>query len=462
MTEQVLQSRMEGAVLRPGDPGYDEARSVWNAMIDRRPRVIARCASASDVSAAVRYAVEHELAIGVRCGGHAITGHAVPEDGLMIDLRPMGSVTVDPVARRARVKGGALLGALDVAAQAHGLATTAGNVSHTGVGGLTLGGGMGWLARRLGLACDNIAAFEIVTATGEILQADADHHADLYWGLRGGGGNFGVVTAFEFLLSPEPGQALSAEFRFPVGAAAEAMRRWRDAGADAAGTGAAGPDAAGTGAAGLGADRRATWNATIDRSTVSLGFVWVGDLAAGAQLADRLGAELASGAVEPERVVEPLTYLELQTREDDVEAHAWRRYWKGHYFTELSDAVIDAILTRDTEYVPNVSLQAYGGAISDVPSGATAFARRDTAYEFVAATRWDDPAEDERRMAAARRYAGTLDRYAHGAYVNALSDDGAPGVRRAYPAEHLDRLRALKRRYDPGNVFHLNQNISPS
>jgi FAD/FMN-containing dehydrogenase len=442
MTAQQLRSRVEGVVLEPGDPGYDEARSVWNAMVDRRPRWIVRCTSATDVAAAVRFATEHDLEVGVRCGGHGIVGHAVPDDGLMIDLRPMGAVHVDPGARRARVQGGALLGALDRAAQEHGLATTAGNVSHTGVGGLSLGGGMGWLARRHGLACDNVVSFELVTAQGEVLRVDADSHPELYWGLRGGGGNFGVVTEFEFVLHPEPGQALSVEFVVPVSSGRAAMRRWRDAAAWA--------------------DRRATWNATIAGGSLSLGFVWVGDPAEGASHAARLEAELAAAAEMPQRIVEPLTYLGLQTREDDVEGHTWRRYWKGHYFDALGDEAIDAILARDAADLPNVSLQAYGGAIADVPDEATAFSGRAAAFEFVAASRWSDPAEDERRMAAARRYAGTLERFASGAYVNALADEGAAGVRRAYSEAKLARLRALKDEVDPGNVFHLNQNIPPS
>lgn len=437
-----LRGRIGGQVLEPGNPGYDEARAVWNAMIDRRPRAIVRCRSAADVAAAVGFATEQELTIGVRCGGHAITGHAVPEDGLMIDLRPMGGVTVDAPTRRARVQGGALLGALDRAAQAHGLATTAGNVSHTGVGGLTLGGGMGWLARRLGLACDNVVSFELVTAEGELLRVDATHHADLYWGLRGGGGNFGVVTEFEFALHPEPGRALSVEYLLPVSEASAAMRAWRDAGRDA--------------------DRRATWNATLAGDTVSLGFVWVGELDEGAALGDRLGTVLTAAGREPRRIVVPMSYVELQSREDDVEEHAWRRYWKGHYLTDLGDDAIDAVLSRRGDDLPSVSLQAYGGAIADVPPEDTAFARRSTAFEFIAASRWQDPAEDERRMAGARRYASGLDPFADGAYVNALSDDGAAGVHRAYPGEHLERLRALKRRYDPGNVFRLNHNIAPA
>ncbi|MBM7504725.1 FAD-binding oxidoreductase [Agromyces aurantiacus] len=439
---QTLQGAIDGRVLEPGDPGYDEARTVWNAMVDRRPRYVASCTSTADVAAAVSFATAHGLEIGVRCGGHGIVGHAVPEDGVMLDLRPMGAVRVDRAARRARVQGGALLGALDSAAQRHGLATTAGNVSHTGVGGLTLGGGMGWLARQHGLACDNVVSFEVVTADGETLRVDRNSHPDLDWALRGGGGNFGVVTEFEFALHAEPGEALSVEFRVPASSAAHAMRIWRDA----------------AGAA----DRRATWNATIDERTVSLGFVWVGDRADGAAAADALEALLRGAAVPLERLVEPLSYLELQTREDDVEGHAWRRYWKGHYFATLRDEVIDAILARDADDLPNVSLQAYGGAIADVPDDATAFSRRDTAFEFVAASRWDDPADDEARMAAARRYAGAMERFASGAYVNVLGDDGAAGLRRAYSEEKLARLRSVKDRYDPGNVFHLNQNIAPS
>lgn len=442
MTGAELQAAMTGRVLAADDDGYDTARAVWNAMIDRRPRLIAQCADAGDVAAAVRYAVEHDLEIGVRSGGHGIVGHAVPDDGLMIDLRPMDAVVVDPAERRARVQGGAPLGALDLAAQAHGLATTAGNVSHTGVGGLTLGGGMGWLARRHGLSCDNVLSFEVVTATGERLRASDDEHPDLYWALRGGGGNFGVVTEFEFALHPEPGDAIAAEFHYPVSSAGAPMRRWRDL-APAA-------------------PRAATWNATIAEGVVALGLVWVGDPAEGAEVIADLGAALADVAEPTARVIQPMSYLQLQTREDDVEEHAWRRYWKGHYFSDLPDEVIDRLLARDDPYDPNVSLQAYGGAIGDVPDAETAFSRRDTAFEFVAAARWEDPAEDEARIAAARRYARALDQFASGAYVNVLGDDGAAGLRRAYSDAKLARLTAVKDAYDPDNRFHLNQNIPPS
>jgi FAD/FMN-containing dehydrogenase len=435
-----LESQLEGTVLVGGDEGYDEARAVWNGMIDRRPRYIVRCASAADVAAAVRFGREHALEIGIRCGGHGIVGHAVPDDGLMIDLRLLGDVQVDPRERRARVEGGALLGALDRASQLHGLATTAGNVSHTGVGGLTLGGGMGWLARQHGLACDNVVAFEVVTAAGEVVRASADSHPDLYWALRGGGGNFGVVTAFEFDLHPEPGQVSTVEVPVPLGDAASVMRRWRDLSDDA--------------------PRRATFNALIEGDVVTLGFVWVGDPDDGRTLIDDFVRALPRSD-ELLAHVESMTYLQLQTREDDLKGHAWRRYWKGHYFNSLSDEVIEALLDRGGTHLPAVSLQAYGGAIADVDDEATAFSRRDTAFEFVAASRWSDPAEDESWMSGARSYAATLDRFASGAYVNVLGDDGRAGLRRAFSETKLSRLAAIKREYDPENVFHLNQNIPP-
>jgi FAD/FMN-containing dehydrogenase len=217
-------------VLRPGDDRYDPTRAVWNAMVDRKPRLIVRCRDAGEVQAAVRTARELDLEIGVRCGGHSTVGHAVPDDGMMIDLTPMGGARVDPAARKAWVQGGALLGALDRASQQHGLATTAGNVSHTGVGGLTLGGGMGWLARQIGLACDNVTSYQVVTADGELVTATGTEHPELFWGLRGGGGNFGIVTEFEFVLHETGTSALVAEFGFDPADALPVLRggaTWR-------------------------------------------------------------------------------------------------------------------------------------------------------------------------------------------------------------------------------------------
>ncbi|MEV5964510.1 FAD-binding oxidoreductase [Kribbella sp. NPDC051952] len=416
-------------MLHPGDAGYDEARTVWNAMIDRRPAVIARCESTSDVVAAVAFARSSGLEIAVRCGGHNIAGQAVPEGGMMIDLTPMNAVRVDPERQLAWVRGGALLGELDKAAQEYGLATTAGNVSHTGVGGLTLGGGMGWLARRFGLACDNVASYEVVTAAGDVVRASADKNPELFWGLRGGGGNFGIVTGFEFRLHQVGTRALSVEFTYPTSVGFQVLRGWRELNATA--------------------PREATFTANINADSVTVGYVWVGE---GGH--DLLPAFRALGPVADEKI-EETTYLELQTRDDSLQGHRFRRYWKGHYFKSLPDNAIRALLKT-----PGVaaSLQAYGGAIADVADDDAAFSHRDTQFEFVTATRWDDPAEDETRIAELRAYAATLEQYAGGAYLNTLNGDA---ISRAFPPAKLARLTALKTAYDPANVFHLNQNIRP-
>jgi FAD/FMN-containing dehydrogenase len=450
-----LAEQLDGQLLLPSDDGYDTARTVWNAMIDRRPRVIVRCASTDDVAAALRYAREQDLEVGVRCGGHSVAGHAVPEGGLMIDLTPMGAVRVDPSTRTAWVQGGAMLGALDAASQEHGLATTAGNVSHTGVGGLTLGGGMGWLARQHGLSCDNVISFEMVTAAGELVRASAAENPELFWGLRGGGGNFGIVTEFEFRLHDTGTRALVADLFFKLEDALPVMQGWRDLSADA-------PRPAtftswlGTAGANLPPELQG-------RPVAAFGLVWVGDPADAQPQLDALAGLGKPVANE----VEELSYVALQRVADTVEGHDLRRYWKGHYFTDLSNDAIQAYLLRGTADgdgtgLPNVGLQSYGGAIADVPEEDSAFSHRQTRFEYVGAAGWEDPAEDEPRIAALRTCAAALDPYASGVYVNALTDEGASGVRRAFPAATLARLTALKDTYDPDNVFHLNQNIAPS
>jgi FAD/FMN-containing dehydrogenase len=387
------------------------------------------------------------LDIGVRCGGHSVLGLAVPDDGLMIDLTPMSAVRVDVARRRARVQGGALLGTLDRATQPHGLATTAGNVSHTGVGGLTLGGGMGWLARQYGLSCDNVVSFEMVTADASAVRASADENPELFWGLRGGGGNFGVVTEFEFALHPVAGETLLVDMWFSLDDAPAVLQTWRQLAAVA--------------------PRQATFTASVGEKDgeprVSTGFVWIGNPDGGRGLLDEfrtLGRPVA------ERVAAP-SYLDLQRMDDTLEGHAQRRYWKGHYFRELPDEAIEAFVLRGTadgrgDMLPNASLQVYGGAIADVPDEATAFSHRDTFVEFVAAARWTEPAEDDQRVRAARQYATSLAPFASGAYVNVLTDEGQSGVKRAYPPKKLARLTALKDAWDPDNVFHLNHNIPPS
>jgi len=442
-------SAFGGTLIGPEDDGYDAHREVWNAIVDRRPALIARCTSAEDVAAAIRHARAHDLEIGVKCGGHSVLGLSVPHDGLMIDLTPMDSVTVDPDRRRAVVGGGALLRSLDRAAQAHGLATTAGNVSHTGVGGLTLGGGMGWLARQAGLACDNVEAYTVVMADGETVRATATDHSDLFWGLRGGGGNFGVVTEFEFRLHPVAGHALVVELTFDAANAVEPMRRWRDLLADA--------------------PRPATLTAdavTVDgHPVVIIGYVWVGD-------PDEALAYLPtmrSIGTPRDESVSPMSYLDLQSIGDANHLHGKRRYSAGHYLRELSDAAIDAFLTRgvpasggvDWSRVAGGGFQAYGGAIGEVSNEDSAFSHRDALVEFFGGQTWADPAEDEDRMASARAFGAMLDPFASGVYVNVF-ETGEGAMRRAYGDAKLTRLAALKRRYDPGNVFHLNQNIAPA
>jgi hypothetical protein len=404
MTRAAIDSRLPV----DGTPGYDEARSVWNAMVDRRPRAIARCTTADDVVDAVRYGRERDLEIGVRCGGHSVLGVCVPDGGLLIDLSPMCGVRVDPERRRARVQGGALLGALDRAAMEHGLTTTAGNASHTGVGGLTLGGGMGWLARRLGLSSDNVASYELITADGDRLHVDEADNPELVWGLRGGGGNFGIVSKFEFRLHPVAARAHVIELFFSIDGASPVMRGWRDLNAIA-------PRAA-TFTAWVGESQSpvlpAEWR---DRPVASVGFVWAGEPDLPPHL---LPALRALGRPVGARI-EELSYLDLQRMDDTLEGHALRRYCKGHYFRSLPDEAIDAFLLRGTrnghgDRLPAASLQAYGGAIAEVPDGDSAFSRREAAFEFVASARWSDAAEDHERMSAARGYAASLELFASG------------------------------------------------
>ncbi|NUR97825.1 MAG: FAD-binding oxidoreductase [Kribbellaceae bacterium] len=419
-------------LTRPGDPHYDSARAVWNAMVDRRPAAIARCASTADVVAALRYGRKAGLEIGVRGGGHSFLGLPVVEGGLLIDLSAMNSVQVDPAGRRARVGGGALLGALDIAAQRYGLATTAGNVSHTGVGGLTLGGGVGWLARAYGLTCDNVASYQLVTADGAVLRVTDSEHPDLFWGLRGGGGSFGVVTEFEFRLHPVGTQALTVDLYYELDEAGTALRRWRDLCAEA--------------------PRRATPVARIGRADdgrpiASIGYVWVGDVDEGLRL---LPSYQAIGRPVDRRIRE-LSYLDLQTGSDDAERHALRRYCKGHYLRALPGAAIAAFLAQDNN--PGARLTLNGGAVADVPDAATAYSHRDALFEFTTCDDWTDPAEDEARIAATRSYAAALEPYTSGTYVNTIADEDPAAVHRAYSQDKLARLHQLKQTYDPANVF---------
>ena len=454
----------DGELVEPGDPTYDSQREIWNAMVDRRPALIARCTSADDVVAAIRHGREAGLEIAVKCGGHGVLGLAVPEGGLMLDLSPMGDVRVDPATRRARVQGGALLRTLDRATEPHGLATTAGNVSHTGVGGLTLGGGMGWLARQFGLACDNVEAYTLVTADGATVRASATENPDLFWGLRGGGGNFGVVTEFEFRLHPTTGMALVVDRYYEPAepAAMAALQAWRQLLPDAPREATLTSDTMTAGEAPFLPKR------LHGRPVVTAGFAWVGEMADARQYLETFRANLPEPVAEQ---VDEMRYTSLQSIGDERHHHGLRRYSAGHYMTELSDGAIEAYLARGIpqgaseptwSLMPGGGFQAYGGAIADVGEAESAFSHRQTLVEFFAGTTWSDPAEDTVRMTAARTWAAALDPYSSGVYVNVISEPGEEGVGRAYHAMQLARLAELKRKYDPENVFHLNQNIRPA
>lgn len=433
-----LPATFEGDVLVPGESEYDAARAVWNGAVDRRPKYVVRCAGTDDVRAAVRVAREFGLPLGVRGGGHSAAGWAVPDGGLMIDLSRMRGVAVDPQARTAQVQGGALLGSLDAATQPFGLGTTAGIVSHTGIGGLALGGGVGWLGRQVGLTCDNALGYEVVTADGDLVRAAADENPDLFWGLRGGGGNFGVVTRFDLTLHDVGTQALVAEVDLDPATGLDALRSWLAAADDA--------------------PRRATVIAEVRAGgPLTLGFVWVGppdDAAPLVAQLDGVGAVL-------ERRVAPISYLDLQRQSDVGAAYGYRRYAKSHYVRELPDAALEAFLAHAEADVGAASLVQYGGAIADVDPGTTAFSHRDTRFEYDVGAKWADHVDDERHAATCRRLAATIEPWSKGVYVNALGVEGAAGVHRAYGDATYARLQGLKTVWDPDNTFRLNQNVPP-
>ena len=450
-----LRARFRGALLRPGEEGYDEARRVWNGAIDRRPALIARCAGADDVVEAVRFAREQDLPVSVRGGGHAVAGHAVCDDGVMIDLSLMRSVRVDPQARTARAAGGVLWGELDRATQAAGLATTGGLISHTGIGGLTLGGGLGHLMRKHGLTADNLRSVELVTADAERLHVDARTEPELLWGLRGGGGNFGIATALEYELHPVGPLVLGGPVFWPLDDAPEVLRALRDLAPGA-------PDELGMTMSIMHApplpflpfERFGT-------PVVSLVLMWSGDLAEGERATAplrRIGTPLAD-------VVRPLPYVAMQSMLDGGAPHGRHYYWKSHRFPALSDAVIDSLLaSAETMTSPFSQIQgwAMGGAVSRVDPGATAVGAREVGFDVSLVTGWppSDP-EGERHRGWVRDGWEALRPLGTGVYANFISDEGAAGVEAAY-GDRLRRLVGLKDRYDPQNLFRMNANIPTS
>jgi FAD/FMN-containing dehydrogenase len=450
-----LRTSFRGALLHPGEEGYEEARRVWNGAIDRHPALIARCAGADDVVEAMRFARERELPVTVRGGGHAVAGHAVCDGGLMIDLSLMKAVEVDPEARTARAAGGLLWRELDAATQQHGLATTGGIISHTGIGGLTLGGGFGHLMRRHGLTVDNLLAVELVTADGERLRVDAASEPELFWGLRGGGGNFGVATAFEYRLHPVGPLVLGGPMFWGLDDAPAVLRVLREL-APAA------PDELGISISIMPAPPMPFLAPEqFGKPVIGLVLAWMGDFAAG----ERAIAPLREVGRPLADVVRPVPYLALQSMLDGGAPHGRHYYWKAHRLPALSDATIDVFCERASAFTSpfaQINGWAVGGAVSRVDPDATAVGERETGFELSFAVGWppSDP-DGERHRAWSRAGSEALRGESAGIYANFISDEGSAGVEAAYGAR-LARLTAVKDRYDPDNVFRHNANIPPS
>lgn len=454
-----LGGSVRGELLLPTSAGYDAARRIWNGAVDRRPACIARCAGAADVVAAVRFARERDLEIAVRGGGHNVAGTAVCDDGVVIDLSAMRAVWVDPAGRTAWVQGGALWGDVDCETQAHGLATTGGIVGHTGVAGLTLGGGIGFLMRKHGLTVDNLLAAEVVTAEGSIVQASADEHPDLFWALRGGGGNFGVVTSFRFALHPVGPTVMAGPVFWAAEDTADVLRFYRDITAQA-------PDELGS------VVRLGTvpplpaipddlhWRPAIAVACCYAGAVEDGKRAVRALR--RFGTPLVD-------LLAPTPYVAFQSGLDDTVPHGWHYYWKATTLAGLSDDAIAAI--ADHAYGAS-SPRSYaaifhmGGAVARVPRDATAYTGRDVPHNIIIDAAWlpEESGEHAAAEAAwARRFLQALQPHsAGGVYVNFLdSDDDSSRHREAYGKETYRRLAKVKAKYDPDNAFHFNKNIQP-
>jgi FAD/FMN-containing dehydrogenase len=441
----------DGHVIVPDDPGYDDARRVWNGAIDRRPAVVAKCASVGDVVKAVRFGRAHDLVIAVRCGGHSVGGFSTCDDGVLIDLSLMGHVEVDPERRVAKVGGGALLGALDAEAQRFDLACPVGVVSHTGVGGLTLGGGMGRLMRRYGLSVDNMLAVDLVTADGELVHASEDAHPELFWGVRGAGPNFGVVTSFEFQLHPAGPDVVHGAVTFSLDRIHDVAEAYRDAAIN-------GPP-----------DLFLGMNIGLAEETDDA--IPAGTPVAAVALTDSKDGTDADRVLETLRSIGPLRedvqrrrYLSVQTAADEEMSWGKRFYMKGGFLADLTSEAVDVFVERVQDQPGGclVSIWAQGGAIAHTPDDAMAFTGRNAPFWFGAEALWLDPAEDPAHRDWGRSAVDAMDRFAStGHYVNDIVETGEEMARSVYGSAKYDRLVALKREWDPDNVFRLNQNIKP-
>ena len=431
-------AQFDGVIVDPNHAQYERLRRVNNGLIDRRPAAIVRAMSKHDVQKVVRIAAERDALLAVRCGGHSFPGLSTCDGGIVLDLSLMNEVTVDAGARVATVSGGALLGDVDAAGLRHGLVTPAGVISHTGVGGLTLGGGMGWLSRRFGLTIDSLLRAEIVTADGRILRTSATEEPDLFWAIRGGGGNFGAVTKFWFRMHPL-GPVIIRGWTYPAAERAAVLQRYRDMIVDA--------------------PREMTTMFTAGPTELKLWAIWSGSSQGGEEALARFGTlghatPIATGA---------MTFLDLQRRADESMAWGRRYYSKGGFFERIGDPAIDSIVSSlATAPSPDVELYCLqlGGAVCDIDEDATAYSGRAAGHYWISIAVWDDPARDSGCVTWGRSMANDLAPHAMRAnYVNEQSETGV--AMSAYGEEKYHRLARLKWRYDPNNLFRLNQNIEP-
>lgn len=454
-TLEAFSKQVRGVVLQPGDDGYDDARNVWNGMIDREPAVIARCAGVSDVIAAVDFARDLDLRLAVKGGGHNVAGNAVCDDGLMLDLSPMNGVRVNPDTQTAHVGGGATWGEFDHEAQAFGLATTGGIVSTTGVAGLTLGGGLGYLARTYGLAHDNLRSMDIVTADGEFVRASEERHPELFWGMRGGGGNFGIATSFEFDLHEIGRELLTVRLLYGCGDAPDVLRFYREFMEEA-------PNEVQCYAAFVQGGPEYGMSEELHGETLfTVRGLYVGDISTGKDVF----RPLRSVAEPLSDLTQPMPYLEHQRLADDLYREGHRNYWKSAFFNELSDGFIDTLVER-VDPLPSrfstVFFEWMGGEIAGAERHATAFPHRDKSFAFTVAPKWTDPERDDEFIVWAQElYEAVAPYAAEGVYVNYLDKDEAERVSEAY-GDRYDRLRGLKDEWDSENLFAMNQNIEPS
>jgi FAD/FMN-containing dehydrogenase len=454
-----LRSAVSGEVITPEDASYDEARKVWNGMIDRHPALIARCQSTDDVVAAVNFGREHGLVVSVRGGAHSTPGYSTCEGGIVIDLGPMHAVQVDPGARTARVQGGANWGHLDAATQEHGLAVTGGRVSDTGVGGLTLGSGSGWLERPYGVTSSSLRGAEVVTAAGSVVRANADENSDLIWGLRGGGGNFGIVTEFEFDLHPVGPIVMGGMLAFPRPQAREVARAYRDFIEQA-------PEQVCGGLAMITAPPEDfVPEEARGKPAVGIIFCFVGPPEEGEQHLQQLLDTLPPPVL---KMVQPMPYVALQQMLDGGNPHGIREYFKIDWLRELSDEAIDvAVELADNMPAPfaQVILAPMGGAVARTDNDALALSVPDAPWAYFALTMWMDPAEDDKNVAWTRGFNESMQKFGLGkaAMPNFIAaDEGIMRLRDSYGEEKYERLVGLKRKWDPDNLFRLNQNIDPA